>query len=327
MCDMERKLVNIESLVPNNVLSQDIYNYNTDVVLYKKGTVLTEEKIRRLKNFGNISILVDTNIEIENPKIIVRRKIEADLDQIYKYADSIIMKAMEKHNFNKLLCKVETNIYDHSYKVALLSVVIALNIESVDEYQLEQLVLAALLHDIGKSTIDFSILNKPGKLTDEEYEIIKQHSQNGYDILSSSKLFSQNICDAVLSHHENEDGTGYPNNIMHNEIPFFAKIIHICDVYSALTSKRCYKEPWTYEQALNELDKNICKYDKEILELLKLILPFYMKDDVVLLSTNQLATIINVCNNGLLVQLFGSKEFMRIENRSPVYVKKKIIAR
>lgn len=324
---MERKIINVESLVPNIVLSEDIYNYNTNVVLYKKGTVLTEEKINKLKRFGNISIYVDTNLEIEKTDKIVRRKIETDLNKIYSYADSIIMKAIDKHNLKEVLSKFETNIYDHSYKVALLSVVLALNIENIDEYQLEQLVLAALLHDVGKSTIDFSILNKPGRLTDEEYEIIKTHSQKGYDILSSSKLFSQNICEAVLSHHENEDGTGYPNNIKKNEIPLFSKIIHICDVYSALTSKRCYKDAWTYEEALNELNKNITKYDREILEILKIILPYYMRDDVVLLSTNQLATIININNNGILVQVFGSNDYIRIENKSSIYVKKKIITR
>lgn len=324
---MERKIINVESLVPNIVLSEDIYNYNTNVVLYKKGTVLTEEKINKLKRFGNISIYVDTNLEIEKTDKIVRRKIETDLNKIYSYADSIIMKAMSKHNLKEVLSKFETNIYDHSYKVALLSVVLALNIESIDEYQLEQLVLAALLHDVGKSTIDFSILNKPGRLTDEEYEIIKTHSQNGYDILSSSKLFSQNICEAVLSHHENEDGTGYPNNIKKDEIPLFSKIIHICDVYSALTSKRCYKDAWTYEEALNELNKNITKYDREILEILKIILPYYMRDDVVLLSTNQLATIININSNGILVQVFGNNDYIRIENKSSIYVKKKIITR
>lgn len=324
---MERKIINVESLVPNIVLSEDIYNYNTNVVLYKKGTVLTEEKINKLKRFGNISIYVDTNLEIEKTDKIVRRKIEIYLNKIYSYADSIIMKAIDKHNLKEVLSKFETNIYDHSYKVALLSVVLALNIENIDEYQLEQLVLAALLHDVGKSTIDFSILNKPGRLTDEEYEIIKTHSQKGYDILSSSKLFSQNICEAVLSHHENEDGTGYPNNIKKNEIPLFSKIIHICDVYSALTSKRCYKDAWTYEEALNELNKNITKYDREILEILKIILPYYMRDDVVLLSTNQLATIININNNGILVQVFGSNDYIRIENKSSIYVKKKIITR
>lgn len=324
---MERKIINVESLVPNIVLSEDIYNYNTNVVLYKKGTVLTEEKINKLKRFGNVSIYVDTNLEIEKTDKIVRRKIETDLNKIYSYADSIIMKAMDKHNLKEILSKFETSIYDHSYKVALLSVVLALNIENIDEYQLEQLVLAALLHDVGKSTIDFSILNKPGRLTDEEYEIIKTHSQKGYDILSSSKLFSQNICEAVLSHHENEDGTGYPNNIKKNEIPLFSKIIHICDVYSALTSKRCYKDAWTYEEVLNELNKNITKYDREILEILKIILPYYMRDDVVLLSTNQLATIININNNGILVQVFGSNDYIRIENKSSIYVKKKIITR
>ena len=326
---MEKKLLNIETLEPNHILTTDIYNYNSNVVLYRKGTILTNEKISRLKKFGNISIYVETDKIYEEPNNIVRRKLEVDLDKIYKYANSIVLNAIERNNLKGILNKIENNVYDHSYKVATLSAVLGMNIECINGSQLEQLVIAALLHDIGKTTIDFSILNKPGKLTKEEFEIIKTHSQKGYDILTSTQEFSDDICDAVLCHHENEDGTGYPNNFKSNQIPLFAKIIHICDVYSALTAKRCYKDAWTYEQAIDELINNCDKYDKEMLEILKIILPFYLKDDVVLLSTNELATIVSVYNNGILAQSFGTNKFFRIDNntKNSVYVKRKIKTR
>lgn len=311
---------------PNHILTADIYNYNTDVVLYKKGTVLTKEKISKLKKFGNISICVETDNVYEKPYEIVRRRIEADFEKIYRYANNIVLRTMEKNNLKQILNKVENNVYDHSYRVATLSAVLGMNIECIDGSQLEQLVIAALLHDIGKTTIDFSILNKPGKLTKEEFEIIKTHSQSGYDILKSTQLFNNDICDAVLCHHENEDGTGYPNNIKNDEIPLFAKIIHICDVYAALTAKRCYKDAWTYEQAIDELNNNRDKYNKEMLEILKIILPFYVKDDVVLLSTNELATVVNVYDNSILVQTFGENNCVKIDgnSRKSVYVKRKI---
>jgi len=329
---MEKRLLNIEQLKPNLILSNDIYNYNTDTILYTKGTVLTLEKIERLKRFGNVSVLVDDKQEIiknENNIDIIRRTVEADFNKIYECANQILTSVLVKEDVRNVLGIVDEGIHDHSYKVALLSTIIGMNLENFDKNQLEQLAITALLHDIGKSTIDVSILNKPGKLTKEEYEIIKQHSQSGYDILSSTNLFNKNICNGVLSHHENEDGTGYPNCLSSSNIPLFSKIIHICDVYSALTTKRCYKEPWSYEATIVEFNNSSKKYDKDLLEILKMSLPFYLKDDVVLLSTEDLATVVNIYKYGLLVKIFGTNECIRIDNRekNSVYIKRKIKTR
>jgi len=325
---MKRQLLNVDTLEPNHILTTDIYHYNTDVVLYAKGTVLTREKINRLKNFGNISIYVETDSIYDNPTEIVKRKLELDLNEIYQYANTIISNVIKKNNLKKIFERVEKNVFDHSHKVAILSAVLGMNIENIREKELESLVISALLHDIGKSTIDFSILNKPGKLTNEEYEIIKTHAQSGYDILKSTNSFDDNICNSVLSHHENEDGTGYPYSLKKDEIPFFAKIIHVCDVYAALTAKRCYKDEWTFEQAILELNNNSDKYNKEILEILKIILPYYLRGDTVLLSTNDLATIVHIDNTGLLVKLFGTSSICRInyqnQSENSVYIRRKI---
>lgn len=329
---MKRELLNIEVLQPGLILSTDIYNYNADIILYSKGTVLTEEKIQKLKRFGNISILVEgkqiPNNEMTNIEI-VQKKIETDIDKIYDYAKEVINLILNKKDIKYILKKYDEGIFDHSYKVALLSAIIGLNIENIDEKQLEQLIITSLLHDVGKSTIDISILNKPDRLTEEEYEIVKAHSKNGYDILKLLGTVSNDVCDGVLFHHENEDGTGYPKKLISNEIPLFSKIIHISDVYSALTTKRCYKHAWTHEQAINELNLTENKFDKDLLEILKLTLPFYMKDDVVLLSTDDLATIVNIYKWGMLVKLFGTNECIRIENndKNSVYIKRKIKTR
>lgn len=327
---MNKKLLNIELLKPGLVLSTDIYNYNADIILYSKGTVLTEEKIQKLKKFGNISVLVEGEMLSDNSNMqIVQKKLETDIDKIYEYAKEILNLVLNKKDIKEIIKKYDEGIYDHSYKVALLSTIIGLNVEKINEIELEELIITSLLHDIGKSTIDISILNKPGKLTEEEYEIVKTHSKNGYDILKNTGKFSDMVCDGVLFHHENEDGTGYPNNLKKSEIPLFSKVIHVCDVYSALTTKRCYKNAWTYEQAIYELNRTENKFNKELLEILKLLLPFYMKDDVVLLSTDDLATIVNIYKWGMLVKLFGTNECVRIENnnKNSVYIKRKIKTR
>ncbi len=110
------------------------------------------------------------------------------------------------------------------------------------EYQVRDLILAGLLHDIGKTKIPDSILNAPRKLTSEEFEIVKMHSSYSYDLLEKEKPeFNQNVLSGVLHHHEKLDGTGYPDALSGNEIDIFARITAITDVYDALISKRVYK--------------------------------------------------------------------------------------
>lgn len=328
---MEQMIINIfhtELSGLDCILAADIYQYTTNVLLYKKGTILTKEKIEKLKKFGIISIPVylPTDVKIrESNEEIVRRKLELDFNKIYDYANELVLSVLNKKDIRDTITKVDSNVYDHSHKVALLSTMLGMNLQNFSQTKLEELAVSSLLHDIGKSTIDFSILNKPERLTDEEYEIIKQHSQNGYDILTSTEMFSREVCEAVLSHHENEDGTGYPNHQVKNEIPLYSRIIHICDVYSALTAKRCYKDAWSVEQAIELLDKDKKNFEPNLLEIFKTDLPIYMKNDVVLLSTNELATVIETYNNELLVKVFGDKKMVNVNGESSsVHVKKKI---
>lgn len=105
---------------------------------------------------------------------------------------------------------------------------------------------ASSMHDIGKSGIPYDILSKPTKLTDEEYDIMKTHTEIGYHMLSSSKdktfLAAAEIAN---THHEKWDGTGYPNGLKGEDIPVFGRITAIADVFDALCSERCYKGAWS----------------------------------------------------------------------------------
>lgn len=121
--------------------------------------------------------------------------------------------------------------------------------------KLERLHMAAHLHDIGKIGIPDSILNKEGKLNEEEWTIIKKHPKIGYDILvRSSKLVP--IAKIVLYHHERWDGLGYPNMLKGNEIPLESRIIALCDTIDAMTSKRPYRYPLSFEDCRKEIEKN-----------------------------------------------------------------------
>ena len=112
---------------------------------------------------------------------------------------------------------------------------------------------AAMAHDVGKSEIPERILNKPGKLTEEEYAIMKQHAEKGAKMMEGH--LPAELVDMIRYHHENMDGSGY-YGLAGNEIPVGARIIHICDVYEALVTERPYKSAWDKQKALQFISEN-----------------------------------------------------------------------
>lgn len=113
------------------------------------------------------------------------------------------------------------------------------------------------MHDIGKIAIGDNILLKPGKLTPEEFDVIKKHTITGYNILKNSKFkLLQLAADIALYHHERYDGKGYPEGKKGGEIPKQCEIVAVADVFEALISKRCYKEPWSQEKVIQYFEEN-----------------------------------------------------------------------
>ncbi len=163
----------------------------------------------------------------------------------------------------------------HSDRVQSLSVMIAKKL-GVSESTLALISDAALLHDIGKVGVSDAILGKPGKLTDEEFAIIKQHPVIGARILMQSN-HTQELVQIVLHHHERFDGRGYPEGISCEDIPLGARIIAIADSIDAMTSRRCYRDAMSLDFCRNEIEKNIGKmYDPAICKVV-----LEMWDDIV----------------------------------------------
>jgi two-component system response regulator RpfG len=130
----------------------------------------------------------------------------------------------------------------------------------------EVIEMAAPMHDIGKIGIRDGILLKPGKLTPEEFEVMKTHTVIGYDILKDSpSKFLQMGGVIALGHHEKFDGTGYPNGLAGDEIPIEARIVAVADVYDALVSERPYKNAWSTQAALDYMESISGKhFDPEV---------------------------------------------------------------
>ena len=134
---------------------------------------------------------------------------------------------------------------------------------NLSEEDIGMIATASSMHDIGKITIPDEILNKPGKLTKEEFDIMKQHSMNGAQMLDAIQFFKNEplmkyAYDICRWHHERWDGRGYPDGLKENEIPISAQVVSIADVYDALTSERCYKPPFSHEKALEMIRNNEC---------------------------------------------------------------------
>jgi putative two-component system response regulator len=145
----------------------------------------------------------------------------------------------------------------------------------MDAHHAEQLVHAAPMHDIGKIGIPDHVLLKPGKLNDEELTIMRQHPQMGANILDNSSSPLIKLAHAIaLYHHEKWDGSGYPFGLKGEEIPLEARIVAVADVFDALLNKRPYKEAWTVEEAVAEIERNRGKhFDPAVVDAMLQCLP------------------------------------------------------
>lgn len=213
-------------------------------------------------------------------KNVVIRRVENTimLYEKQKHLVNIIESQIyEKEKNNNLLIGVLGHIVEfrngesgrHVHNIqAMTSVILRHLVEMTDKYRLSEsdilmISTASALHDIGKISIDEKILNKPGKLTDEEYEIMKTHTTIGADMLKSLDVSDKSSIigiayDICRWHHERYDGKGYPDGLKGDEIPISAQVVALADVYDALTSKRCYKNALPHIQAITMIKNGEC---------------------------------------------------------------------
>jgi HD-GYP domain-containing protein (c-di-GMP phosphodiesterase class II) len=192
--------------------------------------------------------------------------------------------------------------YVHSLNVALLSGFLASVLFRGDIRAIELLSIGGLLHDLGKALIPREILNKPGQLDKEEYDIVKRHPIDGERLAGAGSVRDERILCIVRTHHERWNGTGYPAKIKGEEIPIFGRIAAVADVFDALTSRRVYKEAYTNDKALGTI---LCetrhKFDRRIVRALLGSLSLYPPSTVVELSDGSVGVVL-ASSAGNLVQ-------------------------
>jgi len=296
-------------------------NVNTEIggnPLLAKGQVLKEIYINRLKTFNITGVYVEStfsnDVEIvpiideklknkallelkstfndfaSTGKLMVSR-IQSLMGIAYRLVDSILTN--EEVLINLIDLKgYDDYTYQHSLCVAIIAVYIG-NKMNLNESTLKQLALSGLLHDLGKMSVPLTILNKPGKLTDEEFEIIKQHPDTAVKLLEKTKMIPTVVLQGIQSHHERFDGNGYMRRLSGEDIPYFGRILAIADVYDALTSNRPYRKAGFPNEVIEYMMGNaFVQFDYEILKVFLKSVAAYPTGMLVTLSNGKKAMVV-----------------------------------
>ena len=192
--------------------------------------------------------------------------------------------------------------YMHSVAVCALMVALARQM-GLDDEQTRQAGLAGLLHDIGKMIIPGDILNKPGKLTDTEFDVVKSHPVEGHKLLRGSEGIHDVALDVCLHHHEKIDGRGYPDRLKDTEISLYAKMGAVCDVYDAVTSNRPYKNGWEPAESISKMAEWNGHFDKVVFHAFVKSIGIFPIGSLVRLGSDRLAVIIEQTEKSLLTPI------------------------
>ena len=289
--------------------------FNTKLVT--KGTILDESLIVKIRDAGieKVSVydLSQAQVEDNRERFVEEYKenlnevksffSELDSSSIFKIDKirGIVSTTLESsianrdviHSLNSVR-GLDDYTYVHSMNVGILSSLIA-KWSRWSEDDIKKITYAGLLHDIGKIRVPQHILNKPGKLTPEEFEQIKQHPIYAFDMLKKADNLSSDIKQAVLTHHEREDGSGYPLGLTGDKIHPYAKVLAIADVFDAMVSDRCYHakdSPFAVFEFF--VDQCLNKLDPGLLNTFVINMAPYYTGEKVLLSNGQEAEVIFV---------------------------------
>lgn len=275
-----------------------------------KEEVAYSQKIKRSKTFQEYSVhstLVTHTLRQQLEGFVFENR-PLDFDALLTSVKSLITPGQTIIQYFDMLHNLRSSddsVYGHSLNVAMISRILGkwLKWNSAD---LDNLIIAGLLHDIGKLKIPPEILNKEGKLTDEEFDQIRSHPRAGYDLIRDLKIDSR-IKKAALQHHERCDGSGYPMKADEIMLDDFAMVIAIADVYDAMTAARKYRAPLCPFQVIREFERDgYHKFKTEyLLTFLRHIATTYQNNRVIL-SDGRAAKIILLNQHSLstpLVQL------------------------
>ncbi|MFA9422865.1 MAG: HD domain-containing phosphohydrolase [Sedimentibacter sp.] len=220
---------------------------------------------RKTNSIISISVGLEIKTSVEQNMTEIFNKAEENLYRV-KLTESQSMRHQTVQAILKTLNEKNVREKIHSERVSAISKLIG-SAMNLDYSTVKEIEMAGLLHDIGKIAVDENILNKEGKLNDDEYDKIKKHPESSYQILKSINAYA-GLAEDVLSHHERWDGKGYPRRLKGEDISLVARIISVADAYEAMTADRSYRLAMTREEAMKELKKHAgTQFDAQIIAI------------------------------------------------------------
>ena len=355
------KRLSITQLVPGMTVAEDVYDLNHELLIQKGTvltdklitkldlygilTIFAEdiiqpmqpaedstdteisysERIKSSQEFQLFKTDFENDVELfrENMNLVIQKNTSLDVNTLLKNTMAIVANHSGSISILDMLQNMreyDDSTYTHSLNVALICNILAGWLKLSDR-EVELATACGLFHDIGKLLIPYSIISKPGKLSEEEFATIKKHPTLGYQLLLSQDV-DDHVKNAALMHHERSDGSGYPLKLKGNQIDPYARIVAIADVYDAMTANRCYRDGLCPFEVIAIFEKEgLTQFNpKYILTFLDHIANTYINNEVLLSDgSSGKIVLINKKLTRPTIQL-DNGNFVNLESRLDLYV-------
>lgn len=291
------KCVLINNLQGGEILAQEVWD-KKGVRLLAAGTTYKKAYLKILESLNINHVYIEANeicnnkkeqVKVFNPEALYRQTKTLVTEQLKRFEDigsisiyrfeglinTVINEVMESSQIIEnmyIMQRYNDYTYTHAVRVTVLAIMICSKMQ-ISRYKTYEIAMGCMLHDLGKTKVSEEILNKPGKLTAEEFDQIRMHPIAGYNIANANKNLSGTIKKIILTHHEKLDGSGYPLGLVDEDICLGARICAVADIFDAMSSKRPYKDAVSLPESIRimkltmrqQLDMSICTILEDIL--------------------------------------------------------------
>jgi len=312
--------LSLSDIPKNSVLADDLYSDDNKILL-TAGTTLTDDGLQQLRNHGveKASIRTAPNEQIYRQELFdndIKLSLMAGVDNIFceqriQVLDidmlvNVIKSVVEKLSQKKSCLLHLIDFHDkndelsvHSINVSVFSILLGISMGLAKE-ELCSLGIGGLLHDLGKVHTPPELLNKPARLTTEEFDIVKNHVPLGYSLLRNETSFDHRIGLMVLQHHERCNGKGYPWGLREDQIHQLSHIVSLADVYEALTANRAYRTKFSADKAIDLVNEKAgTHFSAEVVKAFNQIVVPYNIGETVKLSNGQGGKVIGLNSENL----------------------------